>query len=787
MEQVYWQAKDCVGGNYVKAELKKNSLNQVIQGTEIFSEGEPVTDIGLLVKGRVRVCAEGVNIVIGTGNFIGLCDLVERVHNVTYIAETDLAVYTFQASGLVGTVGALTQSKKEYAPLIVTTLSKYIRDLAKTYGELKKGSKELHAAINEAYQRYQTLGKELGTRISKMASVENMDGYLEVVIPGESLIDYYRTIASLPSALQKAFFSASTLITLRHIKEQASLVSNLIMGCEEYAGQLREMACPLILDDRSLYTNVLQQAMTLQRAGEKIDQVSVLFDDIIANVNRIDNLMTEIGGIDLGIDHKFMEESYYNLINGGAAGTSDSEDENEVVDLSVLDGSLDIILEHSGLSAEEEQSFREYINAFIDLPDKFSTDDEVRTLRRNIIKIYYTIYKNIFMWDHRHGGNSPKPVDLFLRYGFLSEKLISEQMAKELLSIQRSSGPVGECAVYDIKEWLTLIYEGGKEPSKSEFDEDYSEHLREMIKTNQITKDEQKKLENDMDAKFDYELQNMFKLNHRLLFIQPSAFVPFLFTDACVNSLSSSILSAEKLNLTVQKLRQIDFSVFYRERIYGKGEFAKEYIEEEVYPDIILMPCYGNKGQMWQEISGRRKNTPARFLLPVFMESDLDSEMVKLMGRFRWELCRTMQGAAWNNIQVKSLTSEYSDFLQFYRKNRDLSNDKKEKLKMQIQKCRNNTRDVFVMDYEKWIKHESKGGLLLSKPVREIMAMYCPFRKDIREKVLEQPMFQMAMARYMREKAKKIKEYDLKFRVWEKDGVEIPPEVAETKRFYTEM
>ena len=61
---------------------------------------------------------------------------------------------------------------------------------------------------------------------------------------------------------------------------------------------------------------------------------------------------------------------------------------------------------------------------------------------------------------------------------------------------------------------------------------------------------------------------------------------------------------------------------------------------------------------MWQEISGRRRNSKGRFLLPAFLDTDIDAAMVKLFGRFRWELCRTIQGAAWNNIQVKSLTSE---------------------------------------------------------------------------------------------------------------------------------
>ena len=74
----------------------------------------------------------------------------------------------------------------------------------------------------------------------------------------------------------------------------------------------------------------------------------------------------------------------------------------------------------------------------------------------------------------------------------------------------------------------------------------------------------------------------------------------------------------------------------------------------------------------------------------------------------------------------------------------------------------------------------------MSKPVREIMASYCPFSKELREKVGEQPMFRDAMAKFMRERGKKIKEYDLKFKVWQKDDIEVPEEILETKRFYAE-
>ena len=94
---------------------------------------------------------------------------------------------------------------------------------------------------------------------------------------------------------------------------------------------------------------------------------------------------------------------------------------------------------------------------------------------------------------------------------------------------------------------------------------------------------------------------------------------------------------------------------------------------------------------------------------------------------------------------------------------------------------------MFVVDYENWIKHEAHGGIVLSKPVREIMATYCPFAKDLRDSVEEQPLFRDAMARYNREKGKKTKEYDLKFRVWDKDKIEVPKEIVKTRDYYVEM
>lgn len=776
----------------MKAELKRNSINQIIKGMTIFEAGDSVNEIGLVVKGRVRVHAEGVTLVLGSGNFLGLCDLSNQTHTATYVAETNLAVYSFPASDLQSEIHALISANKDYAPLMVSTLSKYIREISKILEALEEATDSGWKFVKEAYQSYLEIGKNFGINTSSLRSIDDLEEYAVKEFPNKKNIRYYRACAELSSEIQKAYFGAGEVIATHHILEQVALINDLFRQCSEAVNYLRGLAKSLILDDRSLYAVVLQQATVLQHTGESISDATSLFDDVIDHINSLENLLLDRAGIALEIDHEFMEDAYFELLNGTSSKSGDGDlalVEEQLVNIDELVGAFDRILEFGQLDSEQEEQFRKAMSDFMAMSDKYATDDVARNIRRSIQKIYYELYKKVFLKDFHSQEKTPVVIDLFLRYGFLSEKLVSEEIQEELLALDTYNSGMGSCEVYDMKEWLTLILKGEKEPSKSEFDLDYDENLRELRKTGHITVEQQQQMSKDVNAKLDYELQNMFRTNHRIVFGQVSAFVPFLFTEGCTSSISRGYLSGDKINAAVQRLLQIDYSVFYREGLYAKegSSFAKEYIQQEVFPDIILMPGYGSKSVMWQELSGRRRSSKGRFLLPIFMEGDLNNEMIKLFGRFRWELCRTIQGASWNNIQSKSLTSEYFDFVQFYKKNRELSEDKKEKLKLQIQKCRNNTREVFVIDYENWIKHEAQGGLCLTKPVREILATYCPFPKELRDKVSEQPMFRDAMARFLRERGKKAKEYDLKFKVWEKDQVEVPEEVISTKRFYTEL
>jgi hypothetical protein len=127
------------------------------------------------------------------------------------------------------------------------------------------------------------------------------------------------------------------------------------------------------------------------------------------------------------------------------------------------------------------------------------------------------------------------------------------------------------------------------------------------------------------------------------------------------------------------------------------------------------------------------------------------------------------------------------DYIQFYRKNRDLSDDAKDKIKLQIQKARNNSRETFLIDYEAWMKNESNGSMKLNKVAREMMATYCPFSKEIRERLGAQKPYEVAQERATRTALKKRQEWDIKIKSLQKVTNEVPKEMTDTYSFYADM
>lgn len=765
-------------------ELIMNESNQLHKGDRIFEEGTRPRCILIVLKGHIMAKNTYITLLHGPGSFLGVVDSFIGNYVYNYVAVDEAVV---KAIPIVDKrdIKPILDEHKEYRGLLVNSCARMVYDVYKINSQVHSGVSLLYETLKNKYTSYRSLCTDVYKTGNRLPHIENCAEYEPSVAIKKDLIKYYVDCARIPIDAQKAYFAYSSDVTYRHVSEAVVLISQMIADTSE-ASDYAKAIFPLLYGDadQCLVCTIGKLAKRINRKGDAGELVSLL-DDAIDGIRAIDLAINSKSNkrIDINLERLLkLRETIFD------DDEEEQEEAVEAVDIAVLDDSLTQILEYGHIDEASADAFRKKIEEFLNMPDRMSADDEYRPLRRGISEAFFNVYEKVFKRAY-NGERMSKPVELFLNFGFVDERLLSEHNRADLLRLKIEKDSSGPAQVYSMYEWLSLIYAGEKEPSKNEFDMEYNEYLRDERKSARITEEQEKEMQKNQELKLHFEINNMYKCNARVVNGQLSLYVPILFDDQIMVSLKKAFVSKELVNKAVSEVVDIDYSAFYREQLYVNMEkgIEREYVMKEVFPDIVLVPVYGINASMWQDISCKRRDTPGRFLFPAFTDVILKDLMVKCVGRFRWEFCRTVQGAAWNNVQIKSLTSEFSDYIQFYKKNKDLSAERKEKIKTQLQKAKKNSREVFTMDYELWIKSEAVGGLKLDKVAREILAVYCPFNRSLREKLATQPAFEECMARYKRETAKKTKEIEFKHHAIVKKGGQITPELEETLSFYRDL
>lgn len=774
--------------------MNPNAVNQFTKGSTIFTQGDAVFSIGMIIKGRVMIHNNGAKIVVGSGSFIGINDLYQGKYLSNYTAVDDLLIFVYPISR-VEELDTILGINKDYHGFMVASFYKMIYELDQIYHGMIKCSSSLHQFLTECNKKYMSMVARHGIKqpvSERITRLELIDSDLELLM---ERINYYIECRNLPIDVVKAFYSYGNAITMYQIEDQVNVVNQQILSLNELAQELILMAHCLVDDTETcLFHLVAEFSIAQDNSSGTSNEVMEIMDDIIEQVNQTETFVERTLGMRYKANRKRMEEVYHLLLTSNKEESVSSASllkyskEDTRIAMEEMKDSFAKILAYAEIEGEKAKEMQTLMQDFVHRKDKFSADDVSRNLRKKLAENHYEIYLPVFLRAYKE-KKAPRIIDLFLKYGFTDDRLLTNDQMLSIYFLKEEEAKQTLCNVYDMKTWLTLIYEGKKEPSKNEFDLEYQEHLAGLRKQNQLTEREVVQWLTDPLKKLQYEIQNMFRYNNRTTNGQISSFIPFLHKDQWANGIERLFVTAAKINEAITGIMRVDYSVFDREVIYSNKEknIVKEYVVKRVFPDVILFPNVGNNGVMWQEIAGKKRDTPARFLLPIFTDVNLGLLLIRILGRFRWELCRTIEGVAWNDIQNKSLTSEYSDFLQFYRKNKELSEEKKERIKAQIQKGRNSSREIFVIDYEQWINYEAMGALKLNKPVREIMATYCPFAKEIRDQIRLQPLFEEAMTRYYRDKQKKVREIEGRHRMLMKENVELPQELIDTLYYYRDM
>ena len=751
------------------------AVKEYPMGAPLMQREQAITALYVITKGTVRASYPGGEFYLQKGDVIGVCELFYDSYFISYqAAEDNTALASYSCTD--GALSDLLHTKSDLSNIIVVSLFRQLQEILDQYELMKFDCNNFYQYLMKSYSEYCRFTAKHGLSTRALPGLENVSELVLEEDVSDWLHQYYaqlqRIMRSISAKSQIADFILGMLL------KASQDVYSVISVCRQLYDYKAEIAHLLMSANRLDFFDLY--AGTLYRIG-------VHTEDSTAITAALGTMMIQLESQD-SIDKEMYKERVkeykekLELLNQPGQASADQDTAaSEVPDLT---DSLHTILLYADCDKEISDNFQAAIEKFNKMTDKNATDDASRKLRLTISKLFYEIYSKAFL-KSLSDTKVPKIVKMFFNFGYVDETLAGTENAAYLYSIVDSLPSNPSRNVYTAYEWLKAVYEGRKAPCRNEFDNDYAAYVHELKVTGKIAAAEEASMLTDKTQMVLFELNNMFQSVNKMTFGRISIFCPVFSESNVLKELPNTLVSADKIAESLKRIRSTDFSAYYRETMYSRPDIgiAKEALSIEILPDVILMPNVGVRGVMWQEIEGRKRTTPSRMMVSIFQMEDLNNILVRLTGEYRWEMCKRIQGARWNDVSEPSLTSEYFDYIQFYKKNRDLSADAKDKVKLSMQKAKNSYKEMFIRDYEAWILYEGTGSPRLNKVARAILFAHCPFSKEIRDKLKINPLYKETMERYDIKLSQKVHHMDNLCQKIKNTGGEIPAEITAQRAY----
>lgn len=675
-------------------------LTEFDSGKVVHAANDSVESVEILLKGELSFVYGRKEVHLLPGSIIGFSKEPGENYGFDYKAVEKSMLYSYPHEGS-DTLMKIMKVNKNIAPNIAEQAILNTRHIYGAYVDFVQAQAEAEALIRTQFDEYMSLAAKYHVKVRKFPALSELPE-----VP-------YDEVEEWKVSFMDSFMNADKKLTQEIFKIGTDMCTGLAYTCYELVDRLISFHSELIEFSEGLsnLTSDFIDAYTELKTRETTDE----------HASEIEN----------------------SLLNG------------EMPDLSKT---LDVILDYAKMPKVKKEVFVELFNSYKNNPDRMDTSDEMRKARRELTKYFFQIYEACFFRSITD-KNIPVELKMFFYFGFADPELSGEKNTEYLFNQAINyEYELGDKILF-VYDWLKLVLAGKVNPSRNEFDMDYPAFLRESKRSGEITEEEEKTLLKDNTQKVRFEIKNLFELGNRMTFGRISVYQPFFDSMNVMLPIDKSFMSKEDIENGLNFVRGLDYQIFYREDVYSNEDLDINQIvvHNEYLPYIILMPNAGTRSVLWQEIDGKKRSTSARFLCPVVNLEDHTDAIIKACGEFRWEMCKTEQGIHWNDLSDPSLTAEYNDYLQYYKKNKELNQETRDKIKKELQKAGNNFKRVFTDDYLTYLKFESKGAFRLNKVARTSLAKYCTFPSELRKTLLSNPHYTELLNRRNIKQSEKIR------------------------------
>ena len=753
----------------------------VEKGKILYKNGQPLTALHLITNGAVTAEYPGGTYQLKKGDVIGICEICSEVHFLEYTTTEETTILTYPVSNMEA-LGDLLQKHPDVAKVFLLSLFRQINTLLGQSSISEMNCATLHQHLMADYEKYNSLCARYRVTPRSLEGIQDIAAYIVEEDPDMWLNSYYL-------GLQNVYAGGASKIL---VQEPGLSLGMLRKGSLDFRKTYT------LLDEQNNYSTQILQYYLSSSGNDLFDFYTSLYyklgsnsEDAIALSADIERMIKHFEG-NPALDSEQVSQrvqsfrSKVSVINTAEPETDQKDDALNTSIQSELAGSLNAILEYAGPDFADAESFRQHVTAYKKLEDKNAMDDVAGKLRKRLTAEFNSLYSAVF---ERTISTPyiPTPVKMFLYFGYVDEELAGAANCATLYNLTFGIEDQSQFGVYTLYHWLNAIYNGEKPPSRNEFDEDFTDYLHKQKAQGNITASQMSSMEKDPMCRVKYELENMFPSVNKVTFGRISTFCPLFTADNVLKDLKSSFVTVTQISKALESIRSIDFSAFYRESMdFDNMEtMGKEIVHLEYLPDVILAPNVGIRGVMWQEIEGKKRNSPGRMIFSIFHMEDITTSMVRLTGEFRWEMCKRIQGPRWNDVSERSLTSEYFDYIQFYRKNHELSGEAKERVRVSLQRAKNSFKEMFVRDYIIWVLFEGNNSPRLNKVARKIMFTYCPFPESLGTSLAQNPLYSELLERQKVLASQRVHHLEVLAQKIKNTGAKIP-QTLETEIAYTQ-
>ena len=754
---------------------------QLAKGTVLCSIGEPMTHIHLLTSGSISVTFPGGSYTLGRGDVVGILDVSSETYQFTYTALEDITLENYEVEGITSFHG-LFGNLPQLATLFCQSAFRQVNYLLNGYSTLCFESSMLASSASAYYEQYVKSCQVLGATCHSFLELEEFSEFDPAIALDPWVNSYYSGMESMYAGANGAVLSSQPGVSIGFLYK-TSLDAHWFLNAYRYIYDYQSNYYSLMIQDGGTDLFGLYQNLFAQTPSGHPER-----DIIMSQVNQMGMEARNCTYLDpavveerIGAFQKPMSTIDLDEI-ADSAGLPDIGEINLYEE--ILKNSLGTILKFTEAEEELSTNFSNVVMSLRKVTDLSSGDESVSHLRKRAADVFVSFYQETFL-KSLNMASLPLPVKLFLYFGYVDEELVGRENLEYLCHLSDTLDSTKAPHVYTLYDWLRAIYTGKKMPSRNQYEEDYADYVHNLKVTKKITDAQERKMMDDSLQRVQYELKNMFPTVNKITFGRISTYCPILHRDHFVKPLDKCLVTPDLIKQNLDHVRSFDFGAYYRETLYTHEKLTnlRDMIHVEYLPEFILMPNVGTRGVMWQEIEGRKRTTHARMMLPIFFLEDLQVAIIRMTGDYRWEMCKRIQGARWNDLSERSLTSEYCDYIQFYKRNNELSPEAKEKIKTNLLKAKNNFKEMFIMDYILWIMYEGIGSPRMNKVARTILFAHCPFSLKVRESLMVNPLYREIAERYEFQNKKRLHHLEVLSTKITNSGLPVPQEILDEQAF----